>query len=61
MYTKWYSFLILYLTVLLYGLIIIPTFEAKSIIIILANMPLNGMSMTYAVTFATSDMFMDFY
>ena len=30
-------------------------------IIILANMSLNGMSMTYAVTFATSDIFMDFY
>ena len=56
--TKWYSFLILYLTLLLYGIIVIP---AKSIIIIFANMSLNGMSITFAVTFATSDMFIDFY
>ena len=54
------QFPILYLTVLLYGIIVIPTYEAKSMIIILANMSLNGMSMTYAVTFATSDMFLDF-
>ena len=59
--TKWYNFLILHLTVLLYGIIVIPTFEAKSMINILANMSLNGMSMTYAVTFATSDLFMDVY
>ena len=59
--TKWYTVLILHLTLLLYGIIVIPIFEAKSMIINLANMSLNGMSMTYAVTFATSDLFMDFY